>query len=265
MAPTNPLNHPFAAFASELADAAGKAIMPHYRRPLQVDNKASAHAFDPVTIADRKAEAAIRELIERKWPSHGIIGEEYGIVRTGAEFVWVIDPVDGTRAFMSGMPTWGTLIGLLHHGDPVLGMLDQPHLAERFIGDMTGSVCVGRGDPVILQTRKGVALSDANIWVSSTITSQPLMFARVQRLAGQARMLRYGSDCISMAMLAEGHIDAVIEIGLEIYDIAAQVPIVTGAGGVMTALDGTPPLAASSILAAGDASLHQAIIAVMAA
>jgi myo-inositol-1(or 4)-monophosphatase len=257
-APHN-LNHPLAAFASQLADASGRAILPLYRQPLRVESKGTVGAFDPVTAADCAAELAIRALIERHCPSHGIIGEEYGEVRADADYVWVIDPIDGTRAFMSGMPTWGTLIGLLHHGQPVLGVLDQPHLGERFIGQMTTAVRTGRFGEGRLQSRRGVALADANIWASSTITTKPVLFARVQRLVGQARMLRYGSDCLSMATLAEGHIDAVIETGLAIYDIAAQVPIVTGAGGVITALDGSAPLMAGSILAAGDRRLHEAI------
>jgi histidinol phosphatase-like enzyme (inositol monophosphatase family) len=263
VAPSDVLNHPFATYACELADAAGKAILPHYRQPLEVSSKGVAGAFDPVTVADRAAEAVIRDLIERHWPAHGIIGEEYGTVRSGAEYVWVIDPIDGTRAFMSGMPTWGTLIGLLYHGEAVLGVLDQPHIGDRFLGNMTAALQTGRHGQRQLQTRKGISLSDANIWVSSTVTTKPEMFRRIQGLAGHARMLRYGSDCISMAMLAEGHIDAVIETGLDIYDIAAQVPIVTGAGGVITALDGTAPLSAHSILAAGDAGLHSAILAVL--
>lgn len=268
MAAAGPLNHLFAAFADELADAAGRAVMPFYRRPLRIDDKSAGcrragAAFDPVTVADREAEAAIRALIERRWPQHGIIGEEFGSVCADAEHVWVVDPVDGTRAFMSGMPTWGTLIGLLHHGQPVFGVLDQPHLAERFAGDMTSAWRTDRWGRTQLQSRRGVALGDAVIWASSTITGKPDLFDATQRLASHVRMLRYGSDCMSMAMLAEGHIDAVIETGLEIYDIAAQVPIVTGAGGVVTALDGANPLAASTILAAGDRALHAAISAVL--
>ena len=264
MAPARTLNHPFAAFADELADAAGRAIMPFYRRPLCINDKSAAGrtagaVFDPVTAADREAEAAIRALIERHWPQHGIIGEEFGSVRADAEHVWVIDPVDGTRSFMSGMPTWGTLIGLLHHRQPVFGVLDQPYLGERFSGDMTSAWRRDRDGEARLQSRKGVALGDAVIWASSTITGKPELFAATQRLAGHVRMLRYGSDCIAMAMLAEGHIDAVIETGLDIYDIAAQVPIVTGAGGIITALDGTNALAAHTILAAGDRPLHAAI------
>ncbi len=257
------MTHHFAAFASELANASGKVILPHYRRPLHIDSKGVAGAFDPVTVADRAAEAAIRTLIEQHCPRHGIIGEEYGTTRIDAEYTWVIDPIDGTRAFMSGIPTWGTLIGLLHHGEPVLGLLDQPHLGERFIGEMTGTVRTGQHGTARLQARHGVALAHASIWVSSTITTRPYMFASMQKLAGMVKMLRYGSDCMSMAMVAEGHIDAVIETGLEIYDIAAQVPIVTGAGGLITALDGSSPLSAGSILAAGSADLHSEIRAAL--
>jgi myo-inositol-1(or 4)-monophosphatase len=263
MAASSILNHRFAAFASALADAAGEAIRPHYRRPLAVDSKGPVSAFDPVTIADRAAEQSIRALINAQFPDHGIIGEEFGTERRDAEYLWVIDPVDGTRAFMSGIPTWGTLIGLLQHGHPVLGVLDQPHMGERFMGDTTSAIRSGSNGDAVLQTRQGVALSDAIVWVSSTITTHPALFSQMQRLAGQVRMLRYGSDCVAMAMLAEGHIDAVIEAGLEIFDIAAQVPIVTGAGGVFTALDGTAPLLAHSVLAAGDSALHANIIAVL--
>lgn len=263
MAETHFLTQHFAGFVGELADAAGRAILPHYRQPLDVASKGAPGAFDPVTEADRAAEAAIRQLITERCPEHGIIGEEYGSERPDAEFVWVIDPIDGTRAFMSGIPTWGTLIGLLHHGKPVLGVLDQPHLGERFIGDMGCSIRTGRLGDGHLQTRKNVLPAQAIVWVSSTVTTRPDLFARVQRLVGQVRLLRYGSDCVAMAMLAEGHIDAVIETGLEIYDIAAQVPIVTGAGGLITALDGGPPLTASSILATGDGPLHAALSAIL--
>ena len=212
MAPARTLNHPFAAFADELADAAGRAIMPFYRRPLCIDDKSAGGrtagaVFDPVTAADREAEAAIRILIERHFPQHGIIGEEFGIVRADAEHVWVIDPVDGTRAFISGMPTWGTLIGLLHHRQPVFGVLDQPHLGERFAGTMTSAWRRRHNGEAQLQSRKGVALGDAMIWASSTITGKPELFAAMQRLAGHVRMLRYGSDCIAMAMLAATRAD----------------------------------------------------------
>lgn len=248
--------HPLGAFAEKLADASSAAILPHYRSRLTIENKARSGSIDPVTIADRAAEAAIRALINAHYPEHGIIGEEFGIERADAAHVWVIDPIDGTKAFISGMLTWGTLIGLLHHGEPVLGVVDQPYCGERYFGNGQSAIVVGRSGQSRLRTRKATELRDAIIWVSSTVTTQPELFARVQRLVGDASLLRYGSDCMCMAMLAEGHIDAVIEVGLEIYDIAAQVPVVLGAGGIFTSLEGGNPLTASAILAAGHPRLH---------
>jgi histidinol phosphatase-like enzyme (inositol monophosphatase family) len=245
-------------FMHLLADAAGRAILPLYRTPLGVSDKSEGAAFDPVTVADRAAEAAMRRLIEERYPDHGIIGEEYGTDRPEAEYVWVLDPIDGTRAFMSGMPTWGVLIGLLRHGEPVAGMIDQPYLRERFWGDGVSASASGFREQRTIRSRKGVALSDAIVWASSTFTANPAAHAAVEALRPHVRMLRYGSDCLAMAMLAEGHIDIVVETGLEIYDIAATVPVVSGAGGVITGLDGGPAIHASSIIAAGDIGLHAA-------
>ena len=260
MATTLGLSHPLAEFAGLLADESGAAILPLYRSGLIVDSKAVAGPLDPVTVADRAAERAIRALIKKHYPEHGIIGEEFGVERGDAEYVWVIDPIDGTKAFISGMLTWGTLIGLLHHGEPVVGVVDQPYVQERFTG--TGVAAFGHRQNGVMPliTRKTTELRDATVWVSSTVTTQPDLFLRVQGLVEHVRMLRYGSDCLSMAMLAEGHIDVVIEAGLEIYDIAAQIPLVRGAGGMFTSLIGGDPLPASAILAAGTPELHGRVL-----
>jgi myo-inositol-1(or 4)-monophosphatase len=254
-----------ARFAGLLADAAGAAILPHFRTQLAPDNKLSDDGFDPVTIADRAAEAAIRHLITACCPEHGIIGEEYGRERTDAEFVWVIDPIDGTRAFMSGLLSWGTLIALLHNGRAILGVLDQPVLQERFSGDGRIAECRTPAGTRRLATRRPVALSNANVWVSSAITQNAAMFARVQRLGRSVRQLQYGADCYTAAMLAEGHVDIVIGFGgFEIYDIAAHIPIISGAGGIVTALDGGDALKAHDMIAAGDPDCHAAALAVLA-
>ena len=265
MAPENSLIHKFAAFAGTLVDASGSVILPLFRSHLAVDSKAATGLFDPVTEADRGAEKVIRELIRQQYPDHGIIGEEFGSESVNAEYVWVIDPIDGTKAFISGMLTWGTLVGLLHHGEPVLGVLDQPYLRERFIGNGEQAVCFGRNGASILSARRHTELADAVVWVSSTVVTMPDLFKRVQKLGERVKLLRYGSDCLSMAMLAEGHIDIVIEAGLEIYDIAAQVPIVLGAGGIMTSLDGGPVLQSSSVIAASHQKLYSEVIDVLGA
>lgn len=251
------------AFMHLLADAAGTVAMPFYRTHLAVDGKQIAGAFDPVTAADRGAEEAMRALIRQRYPDHGIIGEEFGNEQVEAEFVWVLDPIDGTRAFISGMPTWGILIGLLRHGEPFMGMIDQPYLRERFWGDGISARAAGFRGERSLQTRKGVGLAGASVWASSTFTANPAEQARVEALRPHVRMLRYGSDCFSAAMLAEGHIDIVIETGLAIYDIAATVPVVSGAGGFISGLDGGKAIHASSIILAGEASLAAEATALM--
>ncbi|MGL5115822.1 MAG: inositol monophosphatase family protein [Beijerinckiaceae bacterium] len=248
----------YVPFMHMLADAAGRAILPLYRTPLAVSDKAEGAVFDPVTVADRAGEAAMRRLIRERYPDHGVIGEEYGTEQDDADHVWVLDPIDGTRAFMSGMPTWGTLIGLLRNGEPLAGMIDQPYLRERFWGDGTSALASGFRAERTINSRNGVVLADATVWASSTFTANPTAQATIEALRPHVRMLRYGSDCLSMAMLAEGHIDIVVETGLEIFDIAATVPVVTGAGGKVTGLDGGPAIRSSSIIAAGDAALHHA-------
>lgn len=252
-------------FMHELADASGRAILPYFRSPLAVEDKAEAGLFDPVTAADRAGEAAIWELIRARFPDHGVIGEEFGTERPAASHVWVLDPIDGTRSFLSGMPIWGTLIGLLRDGAPIAGMLDQPFLRERFWGDESGAWGRGPRGEARLMTRRPVALADAVVWVSSSFTLDPAGMARVERLRPLVRMIRYGNDCYAMAMLAEGHIDAVIETGLDIYDIAAHVPIITGAGGAITGLDGGAAVSASDFLAAGCPALHAEMLGILQA
>jgi myo-inositol-1(or 4)-monophosphatase len=251
------------AFMHELADAAGRVAMPFYRTLLTVEGKGAGGPFDPVTAADRGAEEAMRTLIRRHHPAYGIIGEEFGAERTDAEFVWVLDPIDGTRAFLSGIPTWGILIGLLRHGEPALGLIDQPYLRERFWGDGAAAHAAGFRGARVLRTRRGVKLADAIVWASSTFTADPAVQAKVEALRPHVRMLRYGSDCFNMAMLAEGHIDVVLETGLEIYDVCAMIPVVLGAGGAISGLAGGPALRAGTIIAAGDAALRENVLQVL--
>lgn len=253
------------SFAHRLADASGAAILPWYRARPAITDKGSPAGFDPVTEADRAAECAIRALIAAHHPDHGIIGEEFGRENADAEHVWVIDPIDGTKSFISGQPVWGTLIALLRNGEAVLGLLDQPFLRERYWGD--GERSFGQRDNRVLplRTRACPSLSDATVWVSSSIARDPVAHAAVERLGAAVRMLVYGGDCFSLAMLAEGHIDIAIGWGgFEIYDIAAHIPLVTGAGGCLTALDGSDALHADGMLALGDPALLEATLSRLA-
>ena len=247
-------------FAHRLADAAGTAIMPHYRTRLVPEDKSAGGRFDPVTVADRAAEQVMRDLITQHYPSHGIIGEEFGSERVDAEFVWVLDPVDGTKSFMCGIPLWGTLIGLLHRGRPFLGVSEQPFLRERFWGDGKEAFGSGPLGTRKLETRRPVTLPNAIVYAGSTVVTVPALQDRLLLLTNSVRMVRYGADCYDTAMLAEGHIDTIIQTGLDIYDIAATVPIIEGAGGVVTGLDGGPAIHASTIVASGDPALHAAIL-----
>ena len=255
-----------ARFMDDLATQSGAAILPFFRAHFGMDDKArgSGLAFDPVTEADRAAEAAMRRMIHTTFPSHGILGEEFGSESPDAECVWVLDPIDGTRAFIAGLPTWGTLIGLKHHGAAVRGLMHQPYLGERFLGD--GNTATIRTAKVErrLHTRRGRALADATL-----ATTDPRLFSageereRYLAVERQVRLSRYGADCYAYCMLAAGQIDLVIEAGLHPYDIVALIPIVEGAGGVVTTWDGGPATEGGRIVAAGDRRLHEAALSIL--
>ena len=224
------------AFANRLADAAGAAIRPFFRAHFAHEAKGDA---SPVTEADRAAELAMRELIDRERPEDGIVGEEFGTSREGARRTWVLDPIDGTTSFMAGRPIFGTLIALLEEGFPVLGIIDQPILKERWVGRV-GSPTSLNGQPA--DTRRCRELSDAVL-----ATTSPSMFGeehaeRFMALAAQtaSRRLVWGGDCYNYALLASGHIDVVVERDLKLHDFAALVPVVEGAGGLMCDWSGEP-------------------------
>jgi myo-inositol-1(or 4)-monophosphatase len=264
MAAEDKLTAELLAFAHRLADASGAAIMPHYRKGVAASDKSGGGRFDPVTAADRAAEQAIRELITARYPSHGTIGEEFGSENAGAEFVWVLDPIDGTKSFITAIPLWGTLIGLLHGGEPFLGLSDHPFLRERFWGDGRRAEGSGPAGRWPLASRKPVALRDAIIFAGSSVADDRQLFGRLMALSPQVRMIRFGSDCYDTCMLTEGHIDAVLQAGLDIYDIAATVPIVTGAGGIVTGLDGEAAIRSGTILTCGDPALHSELLSLLA-
>lgn len=242
------------AFANRLADAAGAAIRPWFRQRCDIETKADQ---SPVTAADRAAEAAMRAIIEAERPGEGIVGEEYGVHNPGAERVWVLDPIDGTRSFIAGRPIFGTLIALLEAGQPVVGIIDQPIGRDRWAG--AAGQTTFNAHPVT--TRQCGELARALI-----ATSGPQYFAADQRasfeaLAATAGQTIYGGDCYNYGLVASGHVDIVVEAGLKLHDFAALAPVVIGAGGSMTDWEGRPLTGDSDgrVIALGDARLLDAV------
>jgi myo-inositol-1(or 4)-monophosphatase len=248
----------FSAFVDDLATVSGETILPFFRTTLGVENKDRKGGFDPVTAADRAAEAAMRTLISRTFPAHGIIGEEFGDERSDAEFVWVLDPIDGTKSFICGMPAWGTLIGLTRHGEPVFGMMHQPFTRERFSGDGAAARYRGPAGDRALTTRACASLEQAVLYTTSPRLMNAEDRRAFARIEEKVRLSRYGGDCYAYCMLAAGHVDLVVETELKPHDVAALIPIITGAGGVVTTWDGKAPQAGGRLIAAGDRRLYEA-------
>jgi myo-inositol-1(or 4)-monophosphatase len=246
----------FASFVDELANVAADAIRPFFRTALGVENKAHDGAFDPVTAADRAAETAMRALIHRTFPTHGIIGEEFGDERTDAVYVWALDPIDGTKSFISGMPAWGTLIGLMKDGVPVYGMMSQPFIGERFTGDGSRARYRGPAGDRRLQVRACANVAEAVLFTTSPLLMTEDERRRFQRIEKQARLSRYGGDCYAYCMVAAGYIDLVIECGLQAHDVVPLIPIIEGAGGIVTDWAGEPAIAGGAVVAAGDRRVH---------
>ena len=247
----------FSSFVDRLATASGETILPFFRTALAVENKLS-RGFDPVTVADRAAEDAMRSLIRETFPEHGILGEEYGSEQTDAEYVWVLDPIDGTKSFISGMVAWGTLIGLMRFGEPVYGMMHQPFTRERFTGDSGAAHYRGPAGERDLHVRKCDGLSDAVLFTTSPLLMNATDRASFGKVENKAKLSRYGGDCYAYCMLAAGQIDLVIETEIKPHDIVALIPIILGAGGLITTWEGGPPQAGGRIIAAGDARTHAA-------
>ena len=251
----------FEDFAVELARAAADVTLPLFRTGCDAENK-GGDAFDPVTEADRGAEAAMRRLIGERFPEHGVVGEEYGADRPDAEHVWVLDPVDGTRAFVAGLPLWTTLIGLRIQGRSAFGAVSQPYLGELFMGGGQRAVLMSRGLTQPIRTRACPNLNDAVI-----ATTDPDIFTGAElgawrQVRAAARLARLGCDAYAYAMVAAGHLDLVAETGLKEWDWTALVPLIEGAGGRVTDWLGGAPGADGRVLAVGDAALtDQALVA----
>jgi len=246
----------FAVFVDKLAAVSGETIRPFFRTTLGVDNKSSSGGFDPVTEADRAAEAAMRALIRETFPEHGILGEEFAADRPDAEYVWVLDPIDGTKSFICGMMAWGTLIALTRRGDPIYGMMHQPFTREHFTGDGRAASYRGPAGDRALRTRPCDKLEDAVLLTTSPLLMREADRRAFERVEQAAQLSRYGGDCYAYCMLAAGNIDLVIETELKPYDILPLIPIIEGAGGMVTTWENGRPHAGGRVIAAGDRRVH---------
>ena len=247
-------------FAHALADASGGIIRGHFRTPFAVEDKSDA---SPVTVADREAERAMRAMIAGRYPRHGIVGEEFGNERPDSPEVWVLDPIDGTRAFVAGKPIFGTLIALLRDARPVLGIIDQPVLGERWVGAAgAGSRFCGQA----VATRGCADIGRAILNTTSPELFQGADRDAFGRLSRSVRSTGYGGDCYAYGLLASGHIDLVVEAGLKTYDFCALVPVVEGAGGRITDWRGEAlgPRSDGRVIAAGDPRIHEEALELLA-
>lgn len=250
--------------AEALADAARAAILPHFRAPgLAVDNK-HADGFDPVTVADHAAEQAMRAVLAERRPLDAIVGEEFGASPGTSGLTWVLDPIDGTRAFVSGTTSWGVLIAVGGAGGPQLGVIDQPYIGERFLGGFGEAWVDGPTGRAPLATRQRVRLEQATLFTTFPEVGTDAERAAFERLAGQVQLTRYGLDCYAYALLAAGHIDLVVEAGLKSYDVQAPIAVVEAAGGIATDWHGGKAHDGGQIIAAANRDIHAAALAVLA-
>ncbi|MFK7854094.1 MAG: histidinol-phosphatase [Granulosicoccus sp.] len=252
--------------ACKAADAAAVVTCQYFRSDMQVENKAGEDAFDPVTQADRLAELAIREQLIQQFPDIGFYGEEHEVIVGSSDLMWVVDPIDGTRAFMSGMPLWGTLIGLYDGRNAVLGVMDQPILKERYIATNTSAQLHSSNKSQTLSTRTGLALDKAIMYCTT-----PDMFTtkidrkRFELVRDQALLTRYGGDCYAYALLAAGFVDVVLDCDLAPYDIMALIPLIEAAGGVVSNWEGESAVDGGYVVASGSRQLHEEVLIMLRA
>ncbi|MBX3028302.1 histidinol-phosphatase [bacterium] len=252
------------AVIEPLLDRAAALALQWFRRDLGVDDKGGARGYDPVTEVDRGIETLLREALQARFPEHAIVGEEHG--RSGpadARASWIIDPIDGTRAFISGSPEWGTLVGLRIDGRPAAGWAEIPYLGERFAG-VGGEGWFSRGgERRRLRARSDATLADAILRCTHPAVFAPAEYAAFKRLAARVRLQRWGGDCYSYCLLALGLVDLVVESSLQPYDIVPLIPIIEAAGGVVTDLAGAAPLSGGMVVAAANAELHARALAIL--
>lgn len=252
--------------AHQLADKSGDVALRYFRNAPTIQNKDGDQGFDPVTAADQAAERAMTNLLARAYPDHGIVGEEYGVIGADTRYRWLLDPIDGTRAFIMGQPMWGTLIGLVDGDQPLLGVMNQPFTAERFwAGDKASYYSRNHARAKRIQTRTCRRLDSAIL-----TSTDPALFSKsadrkaFQRLAGAVKMTRFGGDCYNYCLLAAGHIDLIVEVDLKPHDIVALIPIIERAGGKISTWEGLPATQGGRIIAAGDSRLHAEALKVLA-
>ena len=252
------------AFLHQLADIAGETVLPLFRKAIEIENKMDG-GFDPVTDADKQAELIMRARIQETFPGHGILGEEFESKDLDAEGLWVLDPIDGTRAFISGLPTWGTLIGYRHTSGQSLGMMSQPFTKERFFGDGKEAFYEGPDGKRRVSTRPCKSIGDATLFTTAPDIFNADEFSAFRRVEEKVRLSRYGVDCYAYCMLAIGMVDLVIEAALKPVDIAPLIPLIEGAGGVVTNWQGGSAFDGGCVVATGDPSLHRAVLDLLAA
>lgn len=251
------------ATAHALAEAARAATLAHFRgEGLETVSKGQAH-FDPVTAADRLSEERMRAILAERRPQDGILGEEFGPRPGQSGLTWVLDPIDGTRGYLSGTPTWGVLIALSDAGGPVFGLIDQPYIGERFVGGFGLAELTGPLGRRPLATRAARPLSEAILFSTFPEVGTEAEAAAFRRLSAQVRLTRYGMDCYAYALVAAGQIDLVVEAGLQPYDVAAPIAVIEAAGGVVTDWRGRPADGGGRILAAANAGIHAAALALL--
>lgn len=251
------------ATAHALADAARAATLLHFRKPgLTADNKEIAR-FDPVTVADRLSEERMRAILAERRPQDGILGEEYGSTVGSSGLTWVLDPIDGTRGYLSGTPTWGVLISVADAEGPIFGLIDQPYIGERFEGGFGRAEVNGPMGHAALTARPARPLAEAILMTTFPEVGTPEEGAAFRRVAEKAKLVRYGTDCYAYALIAAGQIDLVIEAGLQAYDVQAPIAVIEAAGGIVTDWDGKPCHNGGRVLAAANATIHAEALALL--
>lgn len=260
---TQDLQNSLIATAHALADVAREATLLHFRRSdLSAESKEDQR-FDPVTVADKLAEERMRALLAELRPDDGILGEEYGRVEGRSGLTWVLDPIDGTRGYLSGTPTWGVLISVADDNGPIYGLIDQPYIRERFEGGFGIARVKGPSGETALRSRPARALRDAILLSTFPEVGTADEYAAFRRVSDQARLTRYGMDCYGYALLATGGVDLVIEAGLQTYDVQAPIAVIQAAGGIVTNWQGGPAHLGGQVLAAANAEIHAEAMALL--